>query len=88
MEVIKSGICENKKYRILKKFQAAKYDEYDYPVYIEWEEYHVQMKKCGFWITIKMFEVISDEELDSSRPIGLIEAEELFDAIVNPYKVI
>ena len=39
-------------------------------------------------ITIKEFEVITERELNSNRPLGLIGAEELFDAIGNPYKIV
>lgn len=88
MEIIKEQFFNGTKYRIIKKTYAIKYDEFDYPLYVEWDEYHVQMKKYGFWVTIKLFEVTSETELNSSRPLGLIEAEELFDAIVNPYKII
>lgn len=88
MDIIKSCVCGNIKYRLCRKTKAVKYDEFDYPCYIEWDEYHVQMRKYGFWITIKLFEVTNEQELNSSNPMGLIEAEELFDAIVSPYKII
>lgn len=88
MKVIKEQFFNGAKYRIVVKTNAIKYDEFDYPVYVEWDEYYVQMRKYGFWITIKVFEVTNETELNSSRPLGLIEAEELFDAIVNPYKII
>lgn len=88
MKVIKEQFFNGIKYRIIVKTYAIKYDEFDYPLYIDWDEYYVQMRKYGVWITIKSFEVITETELNSSRPLGLIEAEELFDAIVNPYKII
>lgn len=88
MKVIKEQVCNGTKYRIVVKTYAMPYDEFDSQLYVEWDEYHVQMRKYGFWITIKLFEFTSETELNSSRPLGLIEAEELFDAIVNPYKII
>ena len=49
--------------------------------YIYWEEYLVQVKKWYGWVTIKSFSILDNEDL------ALIEAEELFDAIINPNKI-
>ena len=99
MKIIKSYSCNNNKYRIVVKSEKLHLDEALYPELIEWDEYHVQMKKFGFWITIKKFDATSDEDLcynmfydslidpNCNKPLALIEAEELFDAIVNPYKI-
>lgn len=99
MRIIKNYSCNNNKYRIIVKYERLHLDEALYPEVIEWDEYHVQMKKFGFWITIKKFDATSEEDLcynlfydclvdvDKNKPLALIEAEELFNAIVNPYKI-
>lgn len=99
MKVIKDYNCNNSKYRIIVKSKELHLDEAVYPEPIEWDEYHVQMKKFGFWITIKKFDATSEEDLcysmfydclvdaSKNKPLALIEAEELFDAIVNPYTI-
>lgn len=88
MKVVKEQSFNATKYRIVVKSYTMPYDEFDHLLYVEWNEYHVQMRKYGFWVTIKLFGVTAETELNSNRPLGLIEAEELFDAIVNPYKII
>ena len=59
---------------------------------IIWDEYKVQIKVLCFWITIKTFETFDLSSIDynyyENKPIELLEAEELFDAIINPYKII
>ena len=99
MRILKSYSCNNNKFRIVVKSEKLHLDEALYPELIEWDEYLVQMKKFGFWITIKKFDATSDEDLyysmfydslidrNRNKPLALIEAEELFNAIVSPNKI-
>lgn len=86
MKVIKTGRVENKQFRLIRKSYAIEPHENVLNEYIAWDEYKVQIKVLWFWITIKVF-AVTDEQLNSSNPIGFLEAEELFDAIVSPYKI-
>ncbi len=100
MKVIKTGRVKNKQFRLIHKSYAIEPHEDSLNEYIEWDEYKVQIKVLWFWITIKRFDATSDEDLcygmfydslidrDRYKPLALIEAEELYDAIVNPYKII
>ena len=92
MKIIKTGKVENKQFRLIRKSYAIEPHENSFNEFIEWDEYKVQMKVLWFWITIKTFATANLEDLiyDTSlnTPCSLIEAEELFDAIVNPYKII
>ena len=91
MKVVKEGTCNNKKYRIIcKSFYIDEYESVDSKII--WVEYKVQIKVLCFWITIKTFETFDFSSIYynyfEDRPIELLEAEELFDAIINPYKII
>lgn len=90
MKVIKEGIADGKKFRIVCKNICIDPHENSYNEFIEWDEYAVQMKVLCFWVTIKSFEILTFDNCDcescSDKDLSLIEAEELFDAIINPYK--
>lgn len=97
MKVIKQGRVENKQFRLIRKNYVIEPHENIFNEYIKWDEYKVQIKVLWFWITIKTFAATSDEDLcydrfydslndpDCYKPLALIEAEELYDAIINPY---
>lgn len=90
MKIIKKGIVDGKKVRIIHKNICIDPHENSYSEFIEWDEYSVQIKFLCFWITIKTFDALvfncCCSESHSDKDLSLIEAEELFDAIVNPYK--
>ena len=89
MKVIKTGRVENKGFRLIRKSYAIEPHENSFNEYIEWDEYKVQIKILWFWITIKTFATGDIDDLNcdicGTIPLSLVEAEELYDAIVNPY---
>ena len=89
MKVIKTGRVENRRFRLIRKSYAIEPHENSFNEYIEWDEYKVQIKILWFWVTIKTFATANIDDLNcdifETIPISRIEAEELYDAIVNPY---